>query len=145
MNKPPHRRWRWLTRLGVTVCLIITLAWLVSLKRTVGYTLSPGTAKGFTWAGLQAGCLQYGHSVPFIPTDLPSGLWVKPAQAQHRWLPRYRWEPLDQPKNEYVCDVIIPLWIPLFIAVAFTAFAWRRAARRGAHVGPDIQSLSSHQ
>ncbi|HRX83463.1 MAG TPA: hypothetical protein P5572_00425 [Phycisphaerae bacterium] len=113
-----RRRHRVLKRLGLLACATLIALWIVSLRYGVSYF---SLQSGYT-IGVGSGAISLDvfnrPSVTFAGADGDVDFW-------ERWLVSdvsgWPWFRLKRDKSGIVTFYLIPLWIPLLAAIAFTA------------------------
>jgi hypothetical protein len=104
---------------GIAVCLALTTAWLISLRSWSHFTVN-----GFTCA-LFAGSMTFDNY-----TYAGYGCYFKGYSTSPPWVRfGFRWPELFVVGPRHGA-LVVPIWMPLSLALASTCWLWRRARRR---------------
>jgi len=115
-----RRRWRILKWAGLVLCLLIVVAWAVSLRWDCGYAADRASHGDRFGVYIGASCLGL-FNMPSQP-QLPEGWIIWPAKPlvlarQLRWKPNYV-------KAGGLILLDVPLWMPFLLVTAPTTLLW---------------------
>jgi hypothetical protein len=116
---------RVLKRVGLVACVVLAVAWFLTLfwgGAYIGFTKTIGASRG------AMGFLVYTND----PGDYVGWDWYRRPDGDLRWWPSYDdgTSPAVGPHlRQRTRRLIVPLWIPFLLTAIPTVFLWRRDAR----------------